>query len=116
MTTSPIQEVLQYFIRHSLVVYKSSVRELLDGRHGNHSRDICLWKGDHDAIDVLTETTHHGRRGHEGISRIANAFKRVGIVQWQILDARQDEFLVYLLGQWLRCFLEGRELSVNHCN
>jgi hypothetical protein len=116
LTSSPFQEVLEHFFEHSLVVDKSSVRELLDGGHGDHSRDTFLWKGDHSAVDILNDTTHHGRRGHKGVSRITNAFKRVDIVQWQIVDARQNQFLVNLLGQRLRCFLQTPELSVNHSN
>lgn len=73
-------------------------------------------KGNDGAVHVPVELEHHGRRGHESVFRIANAFKRVSIAEWQIPDVRQDEFLVYLLGQRVRCFLQGPVLFVNHGN
>lgn len=89
------------------MVYKPSVRELLDGRHRNHSRDVSVTKSDDITLQVHRESTHRFRRRHKCVFRVTNAFKRFSIVEGQIANIRQDEFLVHLLGQRVRCSLQG---------
>ena len=79
------------------MVYKPSVRELLDGRHRDHSRDVSVTDSDDTTIQVPRESTHNVRRRHKSVFRVTNAFKRVSIVVGHIANIRQDELLVHLL-------------------
>jgi hypothetical protein len=90
---------------HSLVVYKPEVRELLDGRHCGHSRDVSVTDSDDTTIQIPRESTHQVCWRHKSVFRVTDALKCVSIVDGQIANIRQDELLVHFLWQWVSCFL-----------